>query len=56
VSTDDSDDTGDKFLQLDNQIDPTAVKGLRLVTALKKDRSDRRVLIELAERLCKVDR
>jgi hypothetical protein len=57
VSTDDSDDPGDKLLQLlrDNQIDLSAVEGLRLVIAFRKikDSSDRRVLIELAERLAK---
>jgi hypothetical protein len=57
LSTDDSDDPGDKLLQLlrDNQIDMTVVEGLRLVIAFRKikDSSDRRVLIELAERLAK---
>ncbi|HEX9471403.1 MAG TPA: hypothetical protein VF957_17875 [Bradyrhizobium sp.] len=57
MSTDDSDDPGDKLLQLlrDNQIDLSAVEGLRLVIAFRKikDSSDRRVLIELAERLAK---
>jgi hypothetical protein len=57
VSTDDSDDPGDKLLQLlrDNQIDLNVVEGLRLVIAFRKikDSSDRRVLIELAERLAK---
>ena len=57
MSTDDSDHTGDKLLQLlrDNQIDLTVVEGLRLVIAFNKikDQSDRRVLIELAERLAK---
>jgi hypothetical protein len=54
VSTDDSDHSGDKPLQLlhDNQIDLTVVEGLRLVIAFKKIKnpSDRRTLIELAER------
>jgi hypothetical protein len=57
VSTDDSDHPGDKLLQLlqDNQIDLSVVEGLRLVIAFNKikDPSDRRVLIELAERLAK---
>jgi hypothetical protein len=57
VSTDDSDHPGDKLLQLlqDNQIDLTVVEGLRLVIAFNKikDPSDRRVLIDLAERLAK---
>ena len=57
MSTDDSDDPGDKLLQLlrDNQIDLNVVEGLRLVIAFRKikDSSDRRVLIELAERLAK---
>jgi chromatin segregation and condensation protein Rec8/ScpA/Scc1 (kleisin family) len=57
VSTDDSDDPGDTLLQLieDNQIDLNVVEGLRLVIAFRKirDSSDRRVLIELAERLAK---
>jgi hypothetical protein len=57
VSTDDSDDPGDKLLQLlrDNQIDLNVVEGLRLVIAFRKikDSTDRRVLIELAERLAK---
>jgi len=57
VSTDDSDHSGDKLLQLlgDDEIDLNVVEGLRLITAFKKigDASDRRVLIELAERLAK---
>jgi hypothetical protein len=57
VSTDDSDHPGDKLLELlqDNQIDLSVVEGLRLVIAFNKikDRSDRRDLIELAERLAK---
>ena len=57
MSTDDSDHPGDKLLQLlqDNQIDLTVVEGLRLVIAFNKIKnpSDRRVLIELAERLAK---
>jgi hypothetical protein len=57
VSTDDSDDPGDRLLQLleDNQIDLNVVEGLRLAIAFRKikDSSDRRVLIELAERLAK---
>jgi hypothetical protein len=54
VSTDDSDHSADKILRLlrDNQIDLTVVEGLRLVMAFNKiaDPSDRRLLIELAER------
>jgi hypothetical protein len=57
VSTDDSDQNGDKLLRLleDYQIDLTVAEGLRLVIALRKikDPSDRRVLIELAERLAR---
>jgi hypothetical protein len=57
VSTDDSDNPGDRLLQLlqDNQVDLNVVEGLRLVVAFRKirDSSDRRVLIELAERLAK---
>jgi hypothetical protein len=57
VSSDDPDHPGDKLQQLlqDNQIDLAVVEGSRLVIAFKKieDPSDRRVLIELAERLAK---
>ena len=57
MSTDDSDHPGDKLLELlqDNQIDLSVVEGLRLVIAFNKikDPSDRRVLIDLAERLAK---
>jgi hypothetical protein len=57
VNTESSDRTVDKLLQLlqDNQIDLSVVEGLRLVMAFKKiaDASDRRILIELAERLAK---
>jgi hypothetical protein len=57
VSTDDSDPSGDKLLRLlrDNQIDLTVFEGLRLVIAFNKikDPSDRRVLIELAERFAR---
>ena len=57
VTIDDPDHPGDKLLQLlrDNQIDLNVVEGLRLVVAFRKirDPSDRRVLIELAERLAK---
>lgn len=56
MNTDDS-DTGEKLLQLlrDHQIDLNAVEGLRLVTAFRKIKaaSDRRLLIEMAERLTK---
>ncbi len=54
MSTDDSDHSDDRLLRLlqDNQIDLTVVEGLRLVIAFKKikDPSDRRTVIELAER------
>jgi chromatin segregation and condensation protein Rec8/ScpA/Scc1 (kleisin family) len=57
VSTDDFDQPDDKLLQLlrDNQIDLTVVEGVRLVIAFRKikDSFDRRILIELAERLAK---
>jgi hypothetical protein len=57
VNIEDSDHPGDKLLQLlrDNQIDLNVVEGLRLVVAFRKikDPSDRRILIELAERLAK---
>jgi len=57
VSTDQPDQPGDKLLQLlrDNEIDLNVVEGLRLVMAFRKikDPSDRRILIELAERLAK---
>ena len=57
MSTDDPDHPGDKLLQLlrDNEIDLNVVEGLRLVVAFRKieDPSDRRILIELAERLAK---
>jgi hypothetical protein len=60
VSTDHTDQTdhpGDKLLRLvrDDQIDLSVVEGLRLVVAFRKikDPSDRRILLELAERLAK---
>jgi hypothetical protein len=57
MGTDDSDHPGNKLRQLlsDNEIDLSVVEGLRLIVAFKKigDASDRRVLIELAERLAK---
>ena len=57
MSKDDSDHTVDKLLQLlkESQIDLSVVEGLRLVIAFTKvlDPSDRRVLIELAERLAR---
>jgi hypothetical protein len=57
VNTDDPDFPGDKLLQLlrDKEIDLNVVEGLRLVVAFRKihDPSDRRILIELAERLAK---
>jgi hypothetical protein len=55
VNIEDSDLPGDKLLKLlrDNQIDLNVVEGLRLVVAFRKirDPSDRKILIELAERL-----
>ncbi len=57
MSTDDSDHSCDELMQLlqDNQIDLNVVEGLRLIIALRKIKapSDRRLLIELAERLAK---
>ena len=57
MGTDDPDHPGDKLLQLlrDNEIDFNVVEGLRLVVAFRKikNASDRRILIELAERLAK---
>ena len=57
MSNDYSDPSIDTLLQLlrENEIDLSVVEGLRLVMAFKKimDPSDRRVLIELAERLAK---
>jgi hypothetical protein len=57
VSTDHTDHPGDKLLRLvrDDQIDLSVVEGLRLVVAFRKikDPSDRRILLELAERLAK---
>ncbi len=57
MNIDDPDHPGDKLLQLlrDNEIYLNVVEGLRLVVAFRKikDPADRRVLIELAERLAK---
>jgi hypothetical protein len=57
VSTDHTDLPSDKLLRLvrDDQIDLNVVEGLRLVVAFRKikDPSDRRALIELAERFAK---
>ena len=57
MSADDSDYPADKLLQLlrDHQIDLTVVEGLRLVIAFKniQDPCDRRLLMELAERLAR---
>ena len=57
VNIDDPDHPGDKLLQLlrDNEIELNVVEGLRLVVAFRKikDPADRRILIELAERLAK---
>ena len=55
VSTNGPDAPEEKLLRLlrDNQIDLSVVEGLRLVVAFNKikDSSDRRMVIELAERL-----
>ena len=57
MNIDDPDHPGDRLLQLlrDNEIDLNVVEGLRLVVAFRKirDPSDRRILIELAERLAR---
>jgi hypothetical protein len=57
VSTDDPDLPDEKLLRLlrDNQIDLSVIEGLRLVIAFNKikDSPDRRMIIELAERLGK---
>jgi hypothetical protein len=57
VSTDDCEPPGEKLLRLlrENQIDVSVVEGLRLIIAFNKikEPSDRRFLIELAERLSK---
>jgi hypothetical protein len=57
VNIDDPDHPGDRLLQLlhENEIDLNVVEGLRLVVAFRKikDSADRRILIELAERLAK---
>ncbi|HTO65808.1 MAG TPA: hypothetical protein VMM15_31665 [Bradyrhizobium sp.] len=57
MSTDDCDPPGAKLLQLlsENQINLNVAEGLRLIIAFNKirDSSDRRVLIELAERLAR---
>ena len=57
MNIDDPDQPADKLLQLlrDNEIDVNVFEWLRLVVAFRKitDPSDRRVLIELAERLAK---
>jgi len=50
-----ADPPAETLLQLlqDNQVDLSVIEGLRLVTAFNKikDPSDRRMLIEIAERL-----
>ena len=55
MTIDQADPPAEPLLQLlqDNQIDLSVVEGLRLVAAFNriKDPSDRRMLIELAERL-----
>ena len=55
MGTDDCEQPGEKLLRLlhENQADFTVVEGLRLIIAFNKikDPSDRRTIIELAERL-----
>jgi hypothetical protein len=55
VSTDDSEPPTEKLLRLlgDNPFDLNVLEGLRLIVAFNKitDPSDRRIVIELAERL-----
>lgn len=55
MSTDNCESPGEKLLRLlsENHIETNAVEGLRLITAFNriKHASDRRLLIELAERL-----
>ncbi len=57
MSTDGPDPPDEKLLRLlrENQIDLSVVEGLRLVIAFNKitDSFDRRMLVELAERLGK---
>jgi hypothetical protein len=57
VNIDDTGQPADKLLQLlrENEIGLNVVEGLRLVVAFRKisDPADRRILIELAERLAK---
>lgn len=57
MSTDDCEPPGEKLLRLlhDHHCDLNVVEGLRLIVAFNKIRepSDRRVLIELAERLAR---
>ena len=57
MSTDDCEPPADKLLRLisENQIDLHVLEGLRLIIAFNKieDVADRRIIIELAERLSK---
>lgn len=57
MNNDNPDHPGDKLLQVlrDNEIDLNVLEGLRLIVAFRKikDPTDRRILIELAERLAK---
>ncbi|MBV9560456.1 MAG: hypothetical protein JOY90_08350 [Bradyrhizobium sp.] len=57
MSTDRSDPPAETLSRQlrENQLDPTVAEGLRLVIAFNKitDLSDRRMIIELAERLVK---
>lgn len=57
MSTQDCEPPGEKLLRLlrENQIDMNVVEGLRLIIAFNKidDANDRRLLVELAERLVK---
>ena len=58
MSTDDCDPPGAKLLQLlsENQINLNVAEGLRLIIAFNRirDLGDRRILIELAERLARL--
>lgn len=57
MSTDDCEPRGERLLRLlhEHQLDMNVAEGLRLIIAFNKikESSDRRVLIELAERLSK---
>jgi hypothetical protein len=57
LSTEESDPRGERLLRSpsETEIDLSVVEGLRLITAFSKigDSADRRIIIELAERLAK---